>query len=374
MPAKVVHVAAHYPPDLGGLEKVVQSLASYRSRLGLPVEVLTSHSGRRTNRAPEAEFVQRLGSIHVAHTTIMPSLVPRLLRLRSDSVVHLHVSQAFTSEVVYLSSLVRKVPYVAHVHIDVGPSGTAGFLLRAYKPYILGPVLRGAEVVVVFTEEQKQAIGVKYHLDPRRIEVIPNGVETAFFAPPRRVRARRPRLLFVGRLAVQKNIGMLLHALDGISERFDTTLVGDGELGGELKALAERLALQNVRFHGRADGEDLLDLFRQADLFVLPSEREGMPLVLLEAMAMGLPTVATDIAGNRDVVIDGQNGRLVPLNDAAAMQRALIELAFDETIYARMSESARKRGERFTWDAVGQDFEGVYARASAGLPLTKITT
>jgi glycosyltransferase involved in cell wall biosynthesis len=361
-PSKVVHVAAHYPPYLGGLEKVVQSLASYRHRLGLPVEVLTSQPA---GQAPDAEFVQRLGAFSLAHTTVMPSLVPRLLRLKADSVVHLHVSQAYTSEAVYLAGLLKKVPYVAHMHIDVGPSGTAGFLLHAYKPFVLGPVLRGAEVVVVFTEEQRQVIGSKYRLDPRRIDVIPNGVEPTFFSTHQRVRPSRPRLLFVGRLAVQKNVDMLLHALDGVSERFETVLVGDGELEGELKALANKLQLENVRFHGRADGADLVDLFRQADLFVLPSEREGMPLVLLEAMAMGLPTVATDIAGNRDVVIDGENGRLVPLNDTAAMRRALIELVSDDVLYRRMSESARKSAERYTWDSVGQDFEDVYARVGA---------
>ena len=155
-PSKVIHVSAHYPPYLGGLEKVVQSLASYRDRLGLPVEVLTSQPA---GQAADAAFVQRLGSFHIAHTTVMPSLVPRLLRLKGDSVVHLHVSQAYTSEAVYLARLVNKVPYVAHMHIDVGPSGTAGFLLHAYKPFILGPVLRGAEVVVVFTEEQRRVIG-----------------------------------------------------------------------------------------------------------------------------------------------------------------------------------------------------------------------
>jgi glycosyltransferase involved in cell wall biosynthesis len=354
------------------LEKVVQSLASYRNRLGLPVEVLTSQTGDRADEAADAEFVQRLGSFSVAHTTVMPSLVTRLLRLGGNAVVHLHVSQAFTSEAVYLAGLVKKVPYVAHMHIDVGPSGSAGFLLHAYKPFILGPVLRGAAVVVVFTEEQRRAIGLKYRIDPRRIEVIPNGVENAFFSTQRRVRRRRPRLLFVGRLAVQKNIPLLLHALDGISERFETVLVGDGELGAELKALAESLHLENVRFHGRADGADLIDLFRQADLFVLPSEREGMPLVLLEAMAMGLPTVATDIAGSRDVVLDGENGRLVPLGDAAAMRRALLELVSDDREYSRMSESARKSAERFTWDAVGQDFEEIYARVMN--PVTEAPT
>jgi glycosyltransferase involved in cell wall biosynthesis len=235
--------------------------------------------------------------------------------------------------------------------------------LHIYKPFVLGRVLRRAETVVVFTEEQRQTIQSKYRIDPQRIAVIPNGVERSFYSDTPRSLHARPRLLFVGRLAIQKNIPFLLHALDGISDRFDTTLVGDGELAAESKELARRLGLQNITFFGRADGTTLLDLYRDADVFVLPSEREGMPLVLLEAMAMGLPIVASDIPGNRDVVIEGENGRLVPLNDVAALRSTLLRMVADPAEYVRMSRSARSLAQRFSWDVVGEEFETLYARA-----------
>jgi glycosyltransferase involved in cell wall biosynthesis len=365
VPVRIIHVAAHYPPHLGGLEKVVQSLARYRDRRGLPVEVLTSRGQRQEASQPSAPpFVTHLRSVELAHTTIMPALPWKLLNAGADALVHLHISQAYGPEAVYLAHLVRHLPYVAHLHIDAGPSGAAGFLLDAYKPLVLGRVLRNAESVVVFTHEQRRTVQAKYDIERDRLTVVPNGVEAPFFlSAPRRLHSP-PRLLFVGRLAVQKNVAMLLHSLEGISERFDTTLVGDGNLKVELREMARTLQLRNVHFHGRADGDELLDLYRQADIFVLPSEREGMPLALLEAMAMALPTVATDIAGTRDVIADQETGILVPLHDSGAMREALVQLSTNETRYSQMSLEARSRAEQYSWDAVGDEFERLYARVT----------
>jgi rhamnosyl/mannosyltransferase len=172
-------------------------------------------------------------------------------------------------------------------------------------------------------------------------------------------------LLFVGRLSVQKNIPLLLHALDGVSERFETTLVGDGDQGRMLRETADRLRLQNVRFHGRADNAELRGLYQDADVLVLPSEREGMPLVLLEALAVGLPIVATDIPGNRDVVLPGRTGLLVPPSDPAQLRRALLEVTGDAQRYQRMSEAARARAARYSWTSVGAEFERLYAQAAS---------
>lgn len=312
MKPHVVHVTPHYPPFLGGMEKVVEALAADRKMRGLEVDVLTSLDGEPRTKGPgRPDGVRRLRSWEVAHTAIVPGLPRELFRLSRRSVVHLHIAQAFMPEVVFIAHLFRGLPYVAHLHLDAGPSGRAGFLLRGYKPLVLGPILRAAASVVVFTEEQRSTIAAKYGLDPARLAVIPNGVDHAFFYAGERFPHPKPRLLFVGRLSVQKNISLLLRALDGMSDRFETTLVGDGDLEGDLKRAAADLRLQNVRFYGRAGGAELRQLYQQADVFVLPSEREGMPLVLLEALAMGLPIVATDIPGNRDVVADGQNGILV---------------------------------------------------------------
>ena len=375
-PPPVVHVTPHYPPFLGGLEKVAESLAAHRRGLGLPVQVLTALDGAVRVASPEdpgpsgagpdeADYVRRLRSWNVAHTAVIPGLVRELVRLPPETVIHLHISQAFLPEAVLAAHLCRKLPYVAHLHLDFGPSGRGGFLLRAYKPLVLGPVLRAAASVVVFTAEQRAAVVARYGLDPARVAVLPNGVHHSFFCAGRRLLPEKPRLLFVGRLSVQKNIPLLLHALDGVSERFETTLVGDGDQGRELRATADRLRLRNVRFHGRADGAELRALYAGADVFVLPSEREGMPLVLLEALAAGLPIVATDIPGNRDVVLPGRTGLLVPPSDPARLRQALLEVTGDTRRYQRMSEAARASAARYCWASVGAEFERLYAQAAS---------
>ena len=359
-PVRVVHVTPKYPPSLGGLEKVVASLAGIRATRGLPVEVLTSRDRRGHGPGDDPPFVRRLSAVEVAHTMVIPELPLRLLRLERGTVVHLHIAQAFTPEAVWAAHRLRALPYVAHLHLDAGPSGPAGGLLKVYRPVVLRRVLREAGAVVVFTEEQAESVVTAYGVEPARVRVVPNGVDGSFLHPPRRLpTGRRPRLLFVGRLSVQKNLPQLLDALEGVSERFDTVLVGDGELEAELRARVGRLGLANVTFAGRADGEALLSRYAEADVFVLPSEREGMPLVLLEAMAMALPTVATDIPGTRDVV-DGHLGTLVPLGDAAALRSALVDLSSDPAAYGRMSAAARARAESYTWDRVADQFELLY--------------
>ena len=360
----VVHVSAHYPPLLGGTEKVVEWLARNQRMQGLEVAVLTSldeHSP--IEGQADDEFVRRLPSWEIAHTSLMPGLPRELLKLPRDSVIHLHVAQAFVPEAVYAAHRIRGLPYVAHFHLDAGPSGWAGFMLRAYKPLILGRVLRAAASVVVFTQEQRSAVASKYGVKSERIAVIPNGVDESFFCADQRALHSKPRLVFVGRLSIQKNLRLLLRALQGISEKFETTLVGEGELEANLKETARELQLKNVRFYGRADGAELRDLYLNADIFVLPSEREGMPLVLLEAMAMGLPIVATDISGSRDLVVHGENGLLVPPDDPSALRKALLSIISHQDEYQRMSEMSRWFASQYSWQTIGAELERVYAQA-----------
>jgi glycosyltransferase involved in cell wall biosynthesis len=344
-------------------------LATARVAQGLPVQVFTARDRRPREESPSAQdppFVHRLAAVEVAHTAIIPALPARLLRLQAGTVVHLHVAQAFTPESAWVARRLRGVPYVAHLHIDAGPTGPAGGLLRVYKPLLLGRVLRDAASVVVFTQEQARAVAATYGVDPARIRVVPNGVDDSFFHAPRRLPTdRRPRLLFVGRLSAQKNLPQLLDALDGISERFETILVGSGELEGDLRARADRLGLVNVTFSGRADGADLLAHYGSADLFVLPSEREGMPLALLEAQAMALPIVATDIPGTRDLVVDGKLGSLVPVGHPAALRAAVEKLVSDLDCYERMSAAARASAEAYSWEKVADRFEDLYEEAAS---------
>jgi len=349
----IFHISSVYPPKLGGLEKVVRVLASTQKQMGKAVSVITSNQGINDGEIPKDDFeVTRLKSVSIANTTIMPMLLFKLLSIKRSDTAHVHIVQAYTPEIVWLASKVKRFKYIVHIHLDAPPSGPAGFLLRVYKPLILGRVLRAAKFVIVFTSDQKADVIKKYDIDPARVKVVPNGVEDTFYYDEPRTMHKKPRLLFVGRLNYQKNLQQLLHALDGVSDQFDTTIVGSGELESNLKALTKELKLKNVTFTGRQEGDELLGHYKKSDIFVMSSEREGMPLVLLEAMAMGLPVVATNVTGSKDVVKDGKTGLLVPYNDANAFRHALLKIKADSKLYETMSQESRKLADKSSWEKV----------------------
>lgn len=360
----IIHVTPSYPPRLGGLEKVVQVLANAQLKLGLDVSVITSSHGSRAGLTHENFPVLRLRGFELANTTVLPNLFSRLLRVKRGDMVHLHITQAFTPEMVWLAAKIKRFKYISHIHIDAPPSGAAGFLLKIYKPLFLKRVLRRSNQVVVFTEDQKQEVRQKYSVAANKITVIPNGVETQFFNTAPRKLHSKPRLLFVGRLNFQKNIPQLFEALRGISGKFQTNIIGEGELKEELQKKAAALGLKNLVFCGRIEGRKLLDSYRQADIFVLPSEREGMPLVLLEAMAMGLPIIATNVTGSRDVVQGRKNGLLVPHKDSNSLRLALLELGFDQQLYSKLHKNAYLMAQQYSWDKIALRFKYLYEEQS----------
>jgi glycosyltransferase involved in cell wall biosynthesis len=342
------------------MEKVVRILADLQTKAGFSVSVITSNQGVSSPVGSEDFHVSRLRSFVFASTIITPSLFFQLLTISRETVVHLHLTQAYMPELVWLASKIRGFKYIVHIHLDTPPSTFMGFLLVPYKLLILKYVLRSASYVVVFTKEQKQTFLGKYGLSENKVKVITNGVEDDFYYNKARKLHQKPRLLYVGRLGYQKNLSQLLRALDGISDQFELKLVGDGEQYQELTILAKTLKLQSINFIGRITGRRILDYYKEADIFVLPSEREGMPLVLLEAMAMGLPIIATDVVGNREIVKNNKNGLLVKLNDTHAFQAALLRLSGDKDLFARMCNVSRELALQYSWNKINTKFEELY--------------
>ncbi len=351
----IAQVSASYPPRLGGLENVTRVLAT-RLAEDADVIVLTTAAGACDAPARERHGrlrVSRSRAAVVAHTPISPGLAWRLLTLPRRTVVHVHTAGAWLPEVVWLTCALRRRRYVAHFHMDVEPSGRCGFLLGSYQRWILGPVLRRATRVLVLTTEQAAQVADRYGVHPAVIVVLPNGVGTDVDRPAQpRTAARRHaaaplRLLFVGRLDPQKNLTRLLDAVELTESPLEVVLVGDGEQRDQLSHRVARGTRHPVRLVGAQYGADLRAWYAWADALVSTSDREGMPLVLLEAMVAGLPIVATDVAGTRDVV--GEAGLLAaptPVDVAAALDR----LALDDDRYARLAAASHARGARYAWD------------------------
>lgn len=346
----IIEVSAYFFPHVGGQEMVAKEIAVRLARRGYPVEVLTSSvgcPGPKEFCAPNLR-THYFRNICISHSPIMPGLLARLLRVPGDSILHVHTGQAFVPEVVYIVSRLRHMHYVAHVHLEVQASGRLGFLLPMYKRLMYGPFLRGASAVICLTQVGRVDLCQRYHLDLEKVFVVPNGVGDEFFADGIGDRSSEREVLFVGRLAAQKNVRMLVEAAAFMSGAFTLHIVGDGPEEAALRRLISERHLDNVRLPGRKDGLELIQMYRNASVFVLPSSHEGMPLVLLEAMASGVPVVASDIPEIRELV--GDDALLVKEQTAEAYAQAIERVLRDDTLRKRLAEAGVKRAQAFRWE------------------------
>jgi glycosyltransferase involved in cell wall biosynthesis len=355
------------------MEQVVQSLARHQHRLGMRVRVLTSDDGKNDLPREDEPFpVSRLKSVYLAHTPVIPNLLPRLLSLERGAVIHLHISCAYTPEIVWLWAKLRGRRYVAHVHLDVLPSGRAGSLLAPYKRFCLRPVLRGAAVVLVPTPDYQKLIRDKYAIPPSRIVVIKNATDHRIAERPRslkrkeaaRKEAAQRRLLFVGRLAAQKNIPLMLEAIACYVKRHGShlrlSIVGDGEMRSAVQSHIDRLALREiVTLRGPLHGEALQSAYEDSDLLLLTSTNESFGLVLIEAMTKGLPIVSVNIPAVRDVVMSGENGLLAE-STPEAVADAIHTLLADEALYSEVSRNNLEKARDYEWNVVTNDLATVY--------------
>jgi len=196
----------------------------------------------------------------------------------------------------------------------------------------------------------------------RRIHVVSNGIDAGRFAPRS---AARPvtTVLTVANLRKEKAHEVLLAAAARLAPRHPQLkflIAGDGPRYAELRALAQRLDLEHqVRFLGHT--EDVPSLLAQADLFVLPSRSEAFPNGAIEAMAAGLPVIASRVGGLLDLVEDGRTGLLVPPDDAPALAAAIESMVLSPARGAAIGAAAREEvAQRYSFERMVRSFEDLF--------------
>jgi glycosyltransferase involved in cell wall biosynthesis len=225
-----------------------------------------------------------------------------------------------------------------------------------------------SRVIAVSPEERRAA--VRLGLGEARVVLVPNGVGASEAAPREQARAtlglagRDLVVGFVGRFVPQKAPDVLLRAMARVVARVPgakLAMVGDGPLRPELERLAGDLGVsERVLWLGERDARQLTAGF---DVFAMPSRKEGLPYVVLEAMSAGLPVVGTDTAGLECLVTTGVNGAVVPCGDHEAMSTALVEILRDPTKRIRYGAASLARVADFTVDAMVDRTVAAYAGA-----------
>lgn len=259
--------------------------------------------------------------------------------LRAQGVQHLHNHIAKAScTVAMLCREISGIPYSFTLH---GPD----IFFEPIRWRLDEKIARATFVACIsdFCRSQGMVFSDPSHW--HRMHIVHCGVQPGRYQPPE----TRPgtRALFVGRLAAVKGIPVLFHAVQGLLPDipgFHLTLVGDGPERKVLESMARKMGLaKNIHFLGYKSQNEVAQLLREHDLLVLPSFAEGVPVVLMEAMAAELPVVTTQIAGVPELVSDGVSGRLVPPGDADSLQAALAEVLGNPDRAATMGRAGRAR-------------------------------
>ncbi len=261
----------------------------------------------------------------------------------------------------YALKLSHGLPYIVSLQGPDVPGFEAryNYLYPALKP-LLRIIWKNAAFVTAISREHRDL--ALRALPSLTIPIVYNGVDTAQFHPADTPRACDTlTLLCVGRLIERKGQHHLLRAFGRLralqQQPPRLILAGTGDAHASLQKLAQDLGITDaVDFLGFVPREQMAALYRQTDIFVLPSQNEGMSIALLEAMASGLPVVVTQTGGTSELVSDAINGRVVQWADVDGLTNALAPMVSDAGLRQRMGRTGRERAERFSWPEITREY------------------
>jgi glycosyltransferase involved in cell wall biosynthesis len=381
---RIAHLTATFPPYPGGAGNTAFRFAREQAARGHHVEVFTAPA-RGSEPDPGAAIVHRIKPVLAIGNA---PLIPALSRVAGFDVVHLHYPFIFGSELTLAGRLNRgrrAQALLVHYKNRLVGKGPRGALFEVYEHSVAPTLIRAADRVCVLSPDHAQSVPYLRRAgerDAAKLVEMPNGVDADLFSPGPDASRLRERLgiganavvaAFVATLDRAHHFKRLDVAIDAVAqladERLHLVVAGGGELldGFRARAQAAHVA-DRIHFLGAVPHADLPDLLRAADLFLLTTEPpESFGIVLIEAMACGLPAIATDYPGVRAVIDDGATGTLVPAGEAQAVARALEDLiAAGPERRAELGDRGRAKAVReWSWPTLVDRMDGAYAEAIA---------
>lgn len=363
------HVTAYFPPCIGGMEQCVYNLAKEQQKEGHEVFIFTSDipdpiSLRQTDSSLN---IIPLKTYKIRETPFSLDLIPSLLKHKID-ILHLHISAPYFPEIGALISKIKRIPYVAHVHLD--PDYRTPFypFYWLYLRLSTHLILNFSDAVIVPTKSYKELIGVKYG-EKNNVFVVPNGVN---FDASRTLPSAKGdnTILHVGRINPQKGLDLLIIAMKKIIEVFPDSkleVIGKPRFPSEekfmksLRKMVDSFDLNDhIFFRGNVSQEMLLKLFSEATVFVAPSRFESLGVVLLEAMASGVPIVASNIPEFRETA--GNVALLVNASDPDELANAVMNMLCNEDLRQKSIRKGTEKVRKYTWKRANKQILSIYKR------------
>lgn len=378
-PLRIAYVLSHFHPHASGAER--QALAQGRElvRRGHRVRVITrAIPGHDDDETIEGVVVHRWVRTSAAGPLFGLSFVAgvarALRRLRGEiDLIHTHQGLWEAISTGLARPLIRPRPTLIQP-ASSGYYGEAEELMRTKGAAVLQRlILRNTAFAAISGDIERQWLDLG--VPPGRMIRMASGVDDRHFRPgPSSLPTLpigRPRVVFTGRLHPQKDLDLLVDIWPEVARqtRAHLVLIGAGPDRDRLATRAADLGVaDSVHFAGSLP--DPAEAIRGADLFVLPSVAEGMSNSLLEAMATGLPCLASDIGGNRDLITPGSTGWLAPPKDRPAWTRAIVEILRDPGLATEVGGRARALVEQqYSLTRIVDRYVALYRRMMAGGPI-----
>jgi glycosyltransferase involved in cell wall biosynthesis len=376
--------ASSFHPHVGGVEELVRQIALHQIGAGLrPVvhtmrwpRALAAHERwegidirRHSYRVPEGSL-RRIVPAAMGNPVVLATIVRQLRAERADLVHVQCVSDG--AWFAYQAARVLRLPLVVSLQGELSMDATNVYGRSALLRHTLRLVLDHADVVTACSWATLREVEDWANISlGARGRVVHNGVDNAeFSAAAGALTDDCSFVLGVGRMVRQKGFDVLIEAFASLVADpgfdWDLVLAGDGPERVSLQALAAQLAIADrVRFVGQVDRTRAVSLFRTATVFALPSRHEPFGIVNLEAMAAGVPVVATRVGGVPEVVQQGINGISVPPDDSTALAGAIRTLHGNSNLRAKLIAKGREQAARFDWSRITRGYRDVYRDARA---------
>ena len=368
---KIAHINMFYYPTIGGVEQVMYELATRQVKAGHEVHVFCCDSDKYQRIKIKEETID---GVHIhrlpywlrlsLNTFVWPSLLWKFTKHGKFDIIHSHVSGH--DYILFARILARKTG-AKHIHTTHCPWTGVEFRPTILKPFLfLNDIIfnkssfKGIHKVISITPWELQTLN-KYVEDKSKIRVIPNGVDEILYKKIKNNQFKKKHnikekylVLFLGRLNPTKGPEVLAKAAIKITKtRKDIAFVWLGPDEGKLEEVKQLIKPYKNMYYLppiRDSKEQVAEMYQSADVYALPSYREGLPLTLFEAMASGLPIVASPVNGIPFEMKENVNGLFANYGDAEKLQEQILKIIDNPKLAKTFSQNNTKKAKNFSWN------------------------
>jgi len=377
---KILRVTDSYPPPWSGLGPGPYALSNAQAERGHFIHVVTKfRDGCKQVDKRSKAIIHRIKAKSFLFDTLAFIKLMKLDRKISFDLVHLHgtsffpfyfLLKIFFNKPVFMSvHAIRKRQYQIYKTRKIARYGPR----EKIEIFGEGVCISSSDYFLPVSQGLKEELISLYGISDDLMMVVDNGVESFFLKDFNKEKLRQKlgitefTLLFVGNLNGRKDIGDVILALKNlVGKQYNVKfiVVGSGPLKGHYLTITQKARLaDNVTFIDELEQKKLVDYYRACDAFVLPSYYEGLPKVLIEAMACGLPIICSDIPGNNQLITDMVNGLLHPIEDVEALEQCIRYMVENRAEILKMGKRNRDIvRKQYTWKNVARNIDEAYRK------------